>query len=124
MRNNPTDAERRLWTFLRRSQMDGFKFRRQHPVAGYIVDFVSLRAKLIVELDGGQHNTPDALEYDASRTQKLESIGFRILRFWDHDVLRDPDAVLATIYRFLTQSDPHPRPLPAYREREKDYPTQ
>jgi very-short-patch-repair endonuclease len=92
-----TDAERLLWSRLKRRQIAGRKFRRQHIVGRYIADFACLDAKLIVELDGGQHISQAA--YDAERTAWLEEQGFQVLRFWNDDVLKDPDAVCDVIWR-------------------------
>ncbi len=97
-----TDAELRLWSRLRGDQLGGYRFRRQAPMGAYIVDFVCLRARLVVELDGGQHAT--AAERDERRTAWLESRGFKVLRFWNTDVLRNPDGVLETISASLTPS--------------------
>jgi very-short-patch-repair endonuclease len=99
LRNESTDAERRLWYFLRRRQLAGCKFRRQYPLAGYIVDFVCLPAHLVIELDGGQHL--DALIYDEARTKVLEQRGYRVLRFWNDDVLLRTSDVVAEIFRVL-----------------------
>jgi very-short-patch-repair endonuclease len=99
LRNAGTDAERRLWHYLRHQQLAGHKFRRQHPLAGYIVDFVCLPAHLVVELDGGQHL--DALIYDEARTHALQRQGYRVLRFWNDDVLLRTSDVVAEIYRVL-----------------------
>src|SRR6476620_4570010 len=89
LRKNPTDAEKLLWNCLRRKQIGHFKFRRQHPFDNYILDFVCLEAMLVVEVDGGQHS--EMCEQDAARTKFLTEAGFRVLRFWNHDVLRDSD---------------------------------
>ena len=94
MRNNPTDAERLLWNHLRLRQIDGNRFRRQQPLGGYIVDFVCLEKRLIVEIDGGQHAESVA---DSRRTRWLETEGWRVLRFWNHDILRRTDDVLNEI---------------------------
>ncbi|SFS09100.1 Very-short-patch-repair endonuclease [Dyella sp. OK004] len=99
LRNNSTDAERCLWRFLQREQIARYKFRRQHPLAGYIVDFVCLPARLIIELDGGQHL--DAQAYDAERTAKLVRLGYRVRRFWNDDVLLRTHEVLEEIWREL-----------------------
>ena len=101
LRNASTDAERRLWHFLRRQQLAGHKFRRQYPLAGYIVDFVCVPARLVVELDGGQHL--DALAYDERRTAILEREGYRVLRFWNDDVLLHAEDVLAEVFRVLEE---------------------
>lgn len=96
LRNNPTDAERRLWYYLRRRNLRQFKFRRQHAIAGFIADFASIDARLVIELDGGQHT--EATGYDAARTRKIELKGYRVLRFWNNDVLQQTEAVLEVIF--------------------------
>ncbi len=88
-----TDAERRLWWQLRYKQLDGFRFRRQHPLDPYVVDFFCPEAHLIVEVDGGQHSP----EVDKKRQRWLESQGHRVLRFWNNDVLQNTEGVVATI---------------------------
>jgi len=117
MRGNPTEAESRLWSKLRQRQVVGFKFRRQRPVAGYIVDFYCNSARLAIELDGGQHTEPQNIEYDRARSQRLYELGVRELRFSNIDVLRNTDAVVEAIYRALIE-DPHPNPPPEYQGRE------
>ncbi|MBI2292182.1 MAG: DUF559 domain-containing protein [Betaproteobacteria bacterium] len=99
----------RLWLQLKNRNLGGFKFRRQHPIPQYIVDFVCLEQKLIVELDGGQHL--EQTVRDAERTACLGSKGFRIVRFWNDDALKRTGTVLDEILRQL--SAPHPDPLPA-----------
>ncbi len=99
LRNTGTNAERRLWQHLRLKQLGGCKFRRQVPVAGYIADFVCLDMKLIVELDGGQH--AERAAYDARRTHVLEAEGYRVLRYWNDDVLVRTNGVLEDILRAL-----------------------
>ena len=103
MRNNPTDAEYRLWYHLRFRQLDNVKFRRQSPIGVYIVDFVSFERKIVIELDGGQHT--EQKSYDDQRTQWLRSQGFRVFRFWNHEVLEDTDSVLEVIWRALKDPD-------------------
>ncbi len=93
MRRKMTDAELKLWNELRAHRLMGLGFRRQYPVAGYIVDFACPAHKLIVELDGSQHAEPANAEADAIRTQRLEQDGWTILRFWNDDVVRDMDNV-------------------------------
>jgi very-short-patch-repair endonuclease len=100
LRKNLTDAEKLLWSRLRYTQL-GHRFRRQVPLDFYIADFVCLEKKLIVELDGGQHNTPEGIEEDRRRTQWLESQGFRVLRFWNHEVMESLDTVLEVIFKAL-----------------------
>ncbi len=111
LRNRPTEAERALWKHLRLRQMDGNKFRRQQPLGRYIVDFVCLEKRLIVELDGGQHAVQATA--DAARTAWLETQGFRMIRFWNQDVLQNMAAVRETIRQaLLEERPPHPFPPP------------
>lgn len=110
LRHRMTDAERALWRHVRGRRFRNWKFRRQHVIGDFIVDFVCLEARLIVELDGGQH--VDRSLQDAERTRTLECEGFRVLRFWNDDVLIHIDAVLETILANLEQLSPHPNPLP------------
>ena len=93
MRREPTEAEARLWYYLRNRQLLGFKFRQQEEMFGFIVDFLCEQAKLVIEVDGGQH-TPEA---DVARTAALEAAGYTVLRFWDNDVLSNTDGVLTEI---------------------------
>ena len=120
LRHHGTDAEIKLWRFLRNRQLGGYRFRRQAPLGRYIVDFVCMDAKVIVELDGGQHaeHTRD----DGIRTEYLERGGFRVLRFWNDDALLRTDDVLAVILGSLERSSPHPDPLPQAGEGEKHPP--
>jgi adenine-specific DNA-methyltransferase len=101
LRKQQTDAEQLLWSLLRDRRLSGFKFRRQHPVEPYVVDFYCHEARLAVELDGGQHNEPDERARDAKRTAFLEKQGIRILRFWNNDVLQNTEGVLQAIYDAL-----------------------
>ena len=101
LRKNPTEAERALWRHLRSRQLDEHKFRRQQPLGLYIADFVCLEKRLIIEIDGGQH--VGQVASDAERTAWLEVQGFRVLRFWNHDVLKDAEAVVDVIRRALSQ---------------------
>nr|WP_233843938.1 DUF559 domain-containing protein [Dyella sp. 2HG41-7] len=99
LRHATTDPERHLWRFLRRENLAGFKFRRQYPIAGYIVDFVCVSAKLVIELDGGKHS--ESREYDVNRTRVIGSRGYRVLRFWNDDVLLRTESALEEIWRNL-----------------------
>jgi very-short-patch-repair endonuclease len=111
LRKNPTDAEKELWKHLRLRQIGGYKFRRQHPVGPYIVDFVCLKRRLIVEVDRGQHSQQVA--YDEERSMWLEGQGFQILRFWDNEVLTSVDVVKEVIAEALNSgSNPHLYPPP------------
>ena len=104
LRNNPTDAERLLWSHLRLRQIDGNRFRRQQPLGGYIVDFVCLEKRLIVEVDGGQHS--EQKTYEEKRTDWLRSQGFVVLRFWDDEVLKQLDNVKEAIWKALSERSP------------------
>jgi len=97
LRRQQTDAERRIWARLRRRQVLGLKFRRQHPIGPYYADFVCVEIGLIVELDGGQHADQRHLAHDLVRTDFLVGLGYEVARFWDNDVLRDTDVILAAI---------------------------
>jgi very-short-patch-repair endonuclease len=117
LRRQETDAERKLWCRIRDRQFLGLKFRRQVPVCGYVGDFLCHEAKLIVELDGGQHS--ERGEEDARRTKTLNEAGFLVLRFWNNDVLANMDGVLTAIAEELQAAErmvkgyaPHPVPLP------------
>jgi very-short-patch-repair endonuclease len=105
LRQNLTDAERLLWRLLRAHRLCGQKFRRQHPLGPYIVDFVHLGAKLVVEADGGQH-----LGYvpDSERDAWLADRGYRVVRFWNDQILREPEAVLEAILQALGGPAPSP----------------
>jgi very-short-patch-repair endonuclease len=109
LRKNPTDAERALWGKLRLWQLDGIKFRRQQPLGRYIVDFVCLEKRLVVEVDGGQH-AEDA-NYDSDRDAWLREQGFVILRFWNNDVLKNIEGVMTVIVEKL-RSTPFLNPSP------------
>jgi very-short-patch-repair endonuclease len=109
LRRNQTDAERLLWARLRARRLCGLKFRRQEVLGTYVVDFACLEPKLVIEVDGGQH--AEQAPKDAARTGYLEALGYRVIRFWNDEVLRDPDAVLEEIGRVLIEI-PSPYPLP------------
>ena len=106
MRKAPTDAEKKLWSLLRRGKLDGHHFRRQAPVAGYIVDFCCLSAGLGIEADGGQHYDERGKACDRQRSEVLLRQGIRIIRFSDYDILRHPQAVQENIYRELIERPP------------------
>jgi very-short-patch-repair endonuclease len=91
LRNDATDAEHRLWRYLRGRRLQGLKFRHQYPIAGHIADFAGVELKLVIKVDGGQH--ADRIGADAERTRKLQLNGYRVLRFWNDDVLLRTDAV-------------------------------
>ncbi|MBN8887826.1 MAG: endonuclease domain-containing protein [Rudaea sp.] len=99
LRNAPTDAESKLWQRLRHRQLDHCKFRRQHPFGDYILDFVCLERKIVIELDGAQH--ADRLEYDRQRTRFLERSGFTVLRFWNNEVFENLEDLLEVVLQTL-----------------------
>ena len=101
-----TVAERRVWQILRLHQMKGYKFRRQVPIGRYIADFVCHEARLIVEIDGGQHDR--SWSEEGSRTHFLKGQGYRVLRFWNNEVLDNPDGVYKTIVDELGRITPSP----------------
>ena len=94
LRKEPTPAERKLWAVLRNDQQ-GVNFRRQHAIGKYIPDFVCIKKKLIIELDGSQHI--EQADYDAERTKFLESQGYKVIRFWNRDVMNDINGVIRNI---------------------------
>jgi very-short-patch-repair endonuclease len=110
LRGETTDAESHLWRALRNRQLNGFKFKRQIPFGPYIVDFICIDAKLIVEADGGQH--AEQVEADEVRTKYFVEDGYRVLRFWNHDILQNLEGVLETIASELAQKTPSPQPSP------------
>ena len=95
LRRDQTDAERKLWRLIANRQLGGFKFRRQYPVDRYFVDFACREASLIVEIDGGQHAVN--ADYDAERTEVLGRAGWKVIRFWNNQVLDEPTGVLDVI---------------------------
>ncbi len=100
LRSNMTHTEKYLWMFLRKKQFKGFAFRRQFSIGSYIVDFVCLEARLIIECDGGQHAIQK--EYDKRRDDYLRAQGFQVLRFWDNEIFQNTYGVLECIFRYLT----------------------
>jgi len=110
LRRDPTDAEKTLWQILRARQVDGHKFRRQVPLGRYIADFVCHDARLIGELDGGQHDASSQRE--AARTRFLQDQGYRVLRFWNQEVLSNREGVHERISEDLRRSPP-PNPPPS-----------
>ncbi|HEY0326715.1 MAG TPA: DUF559 domain-containing protein [Allosphingosinicella sp.] len=99
LRGNATDAEALLWSRLRGRQIEGCKFVRQFPIGNAVADFACRSSRLVVELDGGQHS--ERTEQDAERTRNIEAHGYRVIRFWNHDVLGNIDGVLEAIRQEL-----------------------
>ena len=105
LRSRSTDAELKLWNRLRARALNGHKFVRQAPIGSFVVDFICRERRLIVEVDGGQHSTSTA---DATRDKWLTDHRYRVLRFWNNDVLRNTEGVLETIAEALAEAPPHP----------------
>jgi very-short-patch-repair endonuclease len=116
LRKNSTDAERLLWAALRDHRLNGASFRRQVPIKNFIADFVCHAAKLVIELDGGQHFSDQAEQADAARSAVIEAQGFKVLRFSNLDVMTNRDGVLETIASAIAERAPTPT-LPRKRER-------
>jgi len=110
LRSNQTDAEQRLWKLLRANRLEGWKFRRQFPIGRYIVDFACPAAKLIVEADGGQHNES---AHDVVRDRWLAGEGWKVIRFWNTDILTNEEGVLSAV---LASLPPLPNPSPTRGE--------
>ena len=109
LRKEPTEAEARLWAYLRAHNPDGIHFRKQHAIGPYIVDFCVMHPKLVIEVDGSQHLEQE--EYDNERTRFLNSHGYKVLRFWNDEVMKNVDAVMGVIIETLQEKKkPHPRP--------------
>lgn len=103
LRQNATEAEKRLWYRIRNRQINGCKFRRQHPVGGYVTDFTCVELKLVVEIDGGQH--AEQADADLKRTRELESHGYTVIRFWNNEVLGNIEGVLETLTLTLSRRE-------------------
>ena len=120
LRKNPTAQERKLWNILRNKQFYGYKFLRQYPIEPYIVDFICREKKIIIEIDGGQHNQPAEIEYDKTRSIFLNSKGYKVIRFWNHEIDTNIDGVLSDstkrVQYYLTITHPCP---PSLREGDK-----
>jgi very-short-patch-repair endonuclease len=117
LRKNSTDAERILWSEFRDHRLNGAGFRRQVPIGNYIADFLCHAAKLVIELDGGQHFSDAAEQADAARSAVIEALGFRVLRFNNHDVMTNHAGVLEVIATAIAERAPT-LTLPRKRERE------
>jgi very-short-patch-repair endonuclease len=112
LRKRTTDAEQLLWRHLRAKHFGGLKFRRQQPIGTYIVDFVCFEKKIIVELDGGQHAQPEEMQNDSMRDQWFEAQRYKVLRFWDNEVLTNTQGVVEMISKCCL-SHPPLNPLPS-----------
>lgn len=115
LRREATDAERRLWQHLRNRQLGGFKFKRQETIGWCIADFACVECRIVIEADGGQHSEV----VDHERSVYLHRLGWKVLRFWNNDILQNTDGALASILAACEQeqeSKPSPCPLPRARE--------
>lgn len=119
LRKDMSDAEMKLWQQLRRGGIEGYRFRRQHPIGPYIADFVCLEKRLIVEVDGAQHAEPEQIAHDARRTAWLEERGYHVIRCWTHELNETMSGVLELIWLAL-QELPTARGRPPPPRRAKD----
>ncbi len=110
LRNNATLHEQMLWQQLKGGRLNGLKFSRQIPIAGYFADFVCRSCKLVLELDGSQH--ADAAMHDEARTRAIEAAGYRVIRFWNNDLNENMDGVLENIVNAAMVADREPAPAP------------
>jgi very-short-patch-repair endonuclease len=110
LRRSSTWAERLMWRWLRDRRFSGYKFRRQHPVGPYFLDFFCEEAKLAIELDGSRHGTPDRKDHDAAREAYISLLGIKTLRIWNSRLLREKEVVRNTIWEGLQERAPHPLP--------------
>ncbi len=101
LRKEPTPAERKLWSVLRGNKISGVSFRRQHAIGNYIPDFVAIKQKLIIELDGSQHLEQE--DYDSERTRYFESLGYKVIRFWNNQIINDINSVVRKIMLSLRE---------------------
>jgi very-short-patch-repair endonuclease len=104
LRRNANSAEKRMWSILRAGRMANFKFRRQHALGKYIADFVCITARLVIEVDGDTHGNDEREALDAKRTEDIEGMGYRVIRFWNHEVLTATDYVEAALFHALRPS--------------------
>ena len=99
LRQNQTPQEKLLWNLLRNRQLNGLKFKRQVPIENYIVDFLCEEKKLIIEIDGGQHNETNSIQYDINRTKLLNDMGYKVIRFWNNEVDKNIEGVYLQILK-------------------------
>ena len=119
LRDNMTDAERLLWAKIRMKQLKGYQFYRQKPIGDYIVDFFCPKAKLIIEVDGSQHFVNETIEYDRIREEYVSSLGLRVLRFTNTEVLKHVEGVVERIEEEMNEKIPLNPPLPKGENRKK-----
>ena len=114
LRSDMTDVERKLWNAMRGKQLEGCRFRRQHPIGAYVADFACVERMLVIELDGSQHQTQEA--YDVDRSRYLNQQGWQVVRFWNNEVLENLDGVLEVIVKELQSASPRHIPSPMQGE--------
>ena len=102
LRKKQTPQEEKLWNILRNRQILDFKFKRQYPIGNFIVDFVCREIKLVIEIDGGQHNTQKGILYDKERSEYLQSVGYKVLRFWNNEIDDNIEGVYQKIFEYLS----------------------
>ena len=102
LRQNQTSQEQKMWSLLRNYQFKGLKFKRQHPIGKYIVDFICKEKKIVIELDGGQHNEENNIIYDIERTKYLEQKGYKVIRFWNNDIDNNIEGVFEELEKFFS----------------------
>lgn len=101
LRKNMTKQERKLWSILRNHKFYGYEIRRQYPISDYVVDFICRSEKIIIEIDGGQHNSEEQLEYDKRRTEVLSKLGYKVFRFWNNDIDNNIEGVYEELKRLF-----------------------
>ena len=99
LRKNLTQQERKIWQILRNHQFYGYEIRRQYPISDYVVDFICREKKIIIEVDGGQHNQDNNIDNDVIRTKKLEKLGYKVIRFWNNDIDKNIEGVYQELKR-------------------------
>lgn len=106
LRNNATPQERKIWELLRKKNFNGLKFTRQYPIGKYIVDFACRRKRLVIEIDGGQHNEEENIIHDTERTKYIEAKGYKIIRFWNNEIDENLDGVYQKLLEFCMNTAP------------------
>ena len=107
LRKNSTIQERRLWNLLKNRQFHNLKFKRQQPIGDYIVDFICKEAKIIIEIDGGQHNILENIDYDTARTEYLNTLGYKVMRFWNNEIYENIEGVMSKLKQEINPHQEH-----------------
>ena len=119
LRKNTTIQERRLWNLLKNRQFHNLKFKRQQPIGDYIVDFICKEAKIIIEVDGGQHNESENIKYDKTRTEFLNGLGYKVIRIWNNEIYENIEGVIDILEHAI---QPSPRNLSFRKAQTNFYP--